>query len=84
MMATSLEVMQYLRPDGGWVLVGDDFEGITFYEAEPFTKAEFEAAFPNCDLFLAEKEAEKQAQKTSLYERLGLTAEEAALLLGAK
>jgi hypothetical protein len=80
-MATSLEVIQYLRPTGGWVLVGNDYEGITFIEAAPFSKEEFEAAFSKCDLFLQNVEATKVAEKTALLTKLGITDAEAKLLL---
>jgi hypothetical protein len=32
-----------LIPEGGWAISGDDYEGITFIEAEPITKAELKA-----------------------------------------
>jgi len=80
-MATSLEVIQFLRPAGGWVLVGDEYEGITFYEAAPFSKEEFQEAFSKCDLFLENQKAQKIAEKLALLEKLGITEEEATLLL---
>jgi hypothetical protein len=49
-MAKSAEVLAYLRPDGGYVQVGHEYEGITFEpQCEPFTKAEYEAAFEIVD-----------------------------------
>ena len=42
-MADAIDVLNMLLPNGGWVLVGDKYEGIDFVECEPITKAEFEA-----------------------------------------
>ena len=80
-MATSLEVIQYLRPNGGWVLMGNEYEGISFFESEPFTKKEFEEAFPKCDLFLEKQKLEKLQEKAALLEKLGISESEVALLL---
>jgi len=44
-MARGYEVMQMLRPNGGWIMNGEDYEGITFLECEPISKADFEAGF---------------------------------------
>jgi len=81
-MATGAEVLSMLIPNGGWAISGDDFEGITFIEAKPITKAAFEAGFAKYDAWKLEKETAKSNAKNALLERLGLTAEEAALLLG--
>ena len=70
-----------LIPTGGWVISGDDFEGIQFIEAEPITKAEFEAGFAKVDAYKAEQDAKAAAAKTALLDRLGITADEAKLLL---
>jgi hypothetical protein len=80
-LATGAEVLQMLIPQGGWVIDGDDYEGIQFLECEPITKAEYEAGFAKYDAWKAEQDAEKAAQKAALLDRLGLTADEAKLLL---
>ena len=80
-MATSHDVLRMLRPNGGYVQYGHEYEGIQFIEAEPFTKAEFEAGFAQYDAWKAERDAAKAAQKQELLDRLGITAEEAKLLL---
>ena len=49
MMATHSDVLSYLRPNGGYVARGADFEGIEFLECEPFTAAEYKAAFDKVD-----------------------------------
>jgi len=80
-MADSIDVLNMLLPNGGWVLVGDEYEGINFVECEPITKAQFEAGFAQYDAWKAEQDATKAAEKAALLDRLGITAEEAKLLL---
>jgi hypothetical protein len=80
-MADSIEVLNMLLPNGGWVLVGDEYEGIQFVECEPITKAQFEAGFAQYDAWKAEQAEAKAAQKAALLDRLGITEDEAKLLL---
>jgi hypothetical protein len=81
-MATGAEVLSMLIPTGGWVITGDDFKGIEFIEAKPITKAQFEAGFAKVDAYKAEQIAKALAAKSALLERLGITEDEAKLLLG--
>jgi len=81
-MATGAEVLSMLIPDGGWAISGDNFDGITFIEAKPITKAAFETGFAKYDAWKVEQEATKSAAKAALLERLGITEDEAKLLLG--
>ena len=74
-----LEVVKMLRPNGGYVSRGFDYEGIEFLECEPFTKAEFEAAFAKVDEIKAQAEAEAVAKKAAAEAKLaalGLTADD--------
>ena len=80
-MAQGYQVLQMLIPNGGWVISGDEFEGIQFLECEPITKEEFETGFAQWDTFKAQQDADKAQAKAALLDRLGITAEEAALLL---
>ena len=80
-MAKSNEVLQMLIPSGGWIQVGETYEGIEFLECEPITKAEFEAGFAQYDAWKAQQDADKAAAKAALLDRLGITADEAKLLL---
>ena len=76
-MAKGSEVLSMLLPNGGWVIYGDDFEDIQFIEAEPITKAEFEAGFAKVDAWKSQKAAEVQSAKESAEAKLaalGLTA----------
>lgn len=77
-MAKHSDVLSYLRPDGGYVSVGENYEGITFEpQCEPFTKAEYEAAFDLVD------EAKAQAQATAAAKKAAAEAKLAALGLTA-
>jgi hypothetical protein len=75
-MAKSYEVLAMLIPDGGYVQVGEDYEGIQFLECEPISKEEYEAGFAQYDVWKAEQDAAKVAAKEAAeakLEALGLT-----------
>jgi hypothetical protein len=80
-MAQGWEVLSMLLPDGGWVISGNDYEGIQFKECEPITKAAFEAGFAQYDAWKAEQDSAKAQAKADLLQRLGITEQEARLLL---
>ena len=80
-MATSVEVLSMILPNGGWYIQGDEYEAIQFLECEPITKAQFTAGFAKYDAWKAEQDASKAAAKSALLAKLGITADEAALLL---
>ena len=80
-MATSIEVLGMLIPNGGYVQVGETYEGIEFIDCEPITKKEYEAGFDKYDAWKAEQEAAQATAKSALFEKLGITEDEAKLLL---
>lgn len=80
-MVEATDVLKMLLPQGGWAISGDKYEGIQFLECEPITKAQFEAGFAAYDAWKAEQDATKAADKAALLNRLGITADEAKLLL---
>jgi hypothetical protein len=80
-MAKSYEVLSMLIPNGGYVQYGEEYEGIQFIECQPITKAQFEAGFAQYDAWKAEQDSAKATQKAALLDRLGITEEEAKLLL---
>lgn len=80
-MATGAQVLSMLIPSGGWIINGDEYEGIEFIEAEPITKAAFEAGFAQFDAWKAEQDLAAANAKAALLDRLGITADEARLLL---
>jgi len=78
-MAQPFEVLAFLRPEGGYVQYGLEYEGIQFLECEPITKAEYEAGFAQYDAWKAEQDADKAAAKATAEAKLaalGLTAED--------
>lgn len=80
-MAKGSEVLQMLIPTGGWVITGDEYEGIQFLECESISKAEFEAGFAQYDAWKAQQDSAQAATKAALLDRLGITEDEAKLLL---
>ncbi len=80
-MANAAEVLGMLIPNGGYTQIGEDYEGITFIEAEPISKKEWQDGFDKYDAWKAEQDAAKAAEKAALLDRLGITADEARLLL---
>jgi len=78
-MAKCYEVLAMLIPNGGYVQVGEDYEGIEFLECEPITKAEYEAGFAKYDAWKSEQDAVKAAKKAAAEAKLaalGLTADD--------
>lgn len=75
------DIMDLLRPDGGWIMVGDDYEGIEFIDCVPVTKAEFNKALSDYPKLLTDRKAKAESNKAALLVKLGITAEEAKLLL---
>jgi len=75
-MAKSIEVLRMLIPNGGYVQVGETYEGIEFLECEPITKKQYEDGFAQYDAWKAQQDADKATAKAALLERLGLTQEE--------
>ncbi len=78
-MANGGDVLSMLIPNGGWYIVGDDYESIKFLECEPITKKQFTDGFAQYDAWKAEQDAAKAAAKAgaeSKLEALGLTTED--------
>ena len=80
-MAKHYDVLRMLIPNGGYVQVGDTYEGIEFLECEPITKEQYEAGFAQYDAWQSEQDAAQASSKAALLDRLGITEDEAKLLL---
>lgn len=80
-MARADQVLTMLIPNGGWISTGDEYEAIQFLECEPITKAQFDAGFAKYDAWKAKQEAQSATDKAALLTKLGINADEAALLL---
>jgi hypothetical protein len=82
-MAKGSDVLMMLIPNGGWVITADDFDSIIYDEGVlPITKAEFTTGFAQYDAWKAEQESNQATQRQALLTRLGITEDEARLLLG--
>ena len=78
-MTKGSDVLLMLIPEGGWLIRGDDYENIEFIDAQPITKAEFEAGFAQYDAWKAEKDAAQEAIKNAAIAKLaalGLTTDD--------
>ena len=80
-MSKSSDVLQLLIPTGGWATSGHDYEGVTFIDCEPITKAQFDKGVVDYEAWIAAKEAKAATDKIQLLDKLGITADEAKLLL---
>ena len=80
-MANGTDTLKMLFPDGGWAIRGDEYEGIDFINIEPITKAQYDKAFAEYDAWKTEQESKATTDKTALLAKLGITANEAKLLL---
>jgi hypothetical protein len=82
-MAKSNEVLEMLCPGVEWSLIGDNYEDINWFGQKPaVTKKQYEDGFAAFDAWKEEEETAKATAKAALLDRLGITAEEAKLLLG--
>ena len=80
-MATGGDVLAMICPEKEWVIYGDDYDSIQWIKGDPITKAQFEAGFAQYDAWKAEQDAAKASDKAALLAKLGITADEARLLL---
>ena len=80
-MARGSEVLRMLCPNTEWVISANDYDSIQWIKGEKITKAEFEAGFAKVDAWKAEQDAKAEADKSALLAKLGITADEAKLLL---
>jgi hypothetical protein len=78
-MAKINEVLAMLIPNGGYVVYGEDYEGIEFLECEPITKAQFTAGVAAFDAWKSNQDAQAAAAKVTAEGKLaalGLTSED--------
>jgi hypothetical protein len=80
-MAKGGDVLSMLCPNTEWVITENDFDSIQWIKGEQITKAEFEAGFAQYDAWKAEQDSKAAADKAALLTKLGITADEAKLLL---
>ena len=81
-MALGGQVLKMLCSGVEYTITGDDWDSIDWLNGKaPITKQQFETGFAQYDAWKVEQEAAKAAAKAELLERLGITADEAKLLL---
>lgn len=67
-----------------WTLNGDSYDGLTWLsKSKKPTQVELDALWADVQAEIAGEAAAKAAAREALLDRLGITAEEAQLLLGA-
>jgi hypothetical protein len=81
-MATGGDVLEMLCPEKEWVISGNDYDSIKWINSQPISREEFEAGFAQYDTWKAQQEAEAAAKRQALLDKLGITEDEARLLLG--
>jgi hypothetical protein len=81
-MINPSNVLAMLCPNVELAIVGDKYEDINWFGADPaISKEEYEAGFAQYEVWKAEQDSAKAAQKAALLDRLGITEDEAKLLL---
>lgn len=82
-MIKIVEAIRSIRPNSEFAIHGEDLENIEWHilEGEIPTKKEIEQAIKDLEAAEIVKEQEKAAAKSAILERIGLTAEEATILL---
>jgi len=82
-MSYLLKAIRKLKPDSEFSFIENDYSTIEWHilEGEAPTQAEIDAAIKQVKADEAQSEATKAAEKAALLDRLGITADEAKLLL---
>lgn len=80
-MASGADVLNMLLPDGKFVISGNDYESIQWFDDNKITKEAFEAGFEQYDSWLQNQLQMQKATKQAILDRLGITDDEAKLLL---
>ena len=82
-MAHLGEVLGMLCPGVEYTAYGNKYEDINWHSNEPaITKKQFEDGFAQYDSWKSEQDATRATQRQAILDRLGLTEDEARLLLG--
>ena len=81
-MASGGDVLNMLLPNGRFVVYGDDYESIVWFDDNKITKKEFEAGFAKYDAWKAKQDAAKETARQAILDRIGLTSDELKTILG--
>ena len=79
--ADKVNAIQFIRPDAEFLLSGDEIQWLDKKQTQP-TDAEIEAGLVAYNAKVESDKTAKATDKAALLERLGITAQEAKLLLG--
>ena len=78
--ASGMKVLMMLCPDGGWIIVGDDYETITWVDDRPrCTKEQFEAGFAQYEEMVLQQKQQALTNKAAAEAKLaalGLTSDD--------
>ncbi|MBU6346295.1 MAG: hypothetical protein KGR70_13485 [Cyanobacteria bacterium REEB494] len=81
-MAKAGEVLELLCPGVEYTLIGQEFDDIDWLgKTAPITKTQYETGFAKVDELKAQENAAKATAKAALLEKLGISEDEARLLL---
>lgn len=81
-MATPVEVLNMLCPDAEWTMTDDNWDTIIWNNGKaPITKKQFEEGFADYDAWIIQQDVSQASAKSALLDKLGITADEAKLLL---
>ena len=76
------KILTYKYKNTEWALDGDDYEGLVWLSDTPKpTKAELDAQWDEVKAIIQAEAEAKAAKKAALLDRLGITKDEAKLLL---
>ena len=83
-MATGAEVLSYLCPNVQWAMSDDDFDTIVWVNVDeaPITKKQYQDGFAKYDAWKAKQDADKEAARQAILDRIGLTSDELKTILG--
>jgi hypothetical protein len=82
MMAKASEVLQMLCPGVEYITRGEKYEDIDWLGAPPaITKKQFTDGFAGFEAWKLQQEQDQSQAKSALLNKLGITADEAVLLL---
>jgi hypothetical protein len=77
------DVLEMLRPNGGYIVYGEDFDSIQYIgDIKPVTKKEIEQGFKDFETWKAKQQSDKEAAKKAILDRIGLTVDEVKMILG--
>ena len=81
-MNSFIDTLLHLLPEGGWSVQDNDFNRIVYDEGvTPISKEVFDETMENIEAIKTSEIANKAAAKAALLAQLGITEEQARLLL---